>query len=119
MGATPISARRSGPILAVLSGAVSNSDARSLLGKINYDADVIWNQNTYFTRRDNAANLIVGVIMLAGIICGIAVVAGIAFGGFRILMKRLFPDKVFDRPEQMEIIALHLSDPVRKQGDSA
>jgi hypothetical protein len=57
--------------------------------------------------------------MLAGIICGIAVVAGIAFGGFRILMKRLFPDKVFDRPEQMEIIALHLSDPVRKQGDSA
>jgi hypothetical protein len=46
-------------------------------------------------------------------------VAGIAFGGFRILMKRLFPDKIFDRPEQMEIIALHLSDPVRKQGDSA
>jgi hypothetical protein len=116
---TPISARRTGPILAVLSGAVSNRDARSLLGQINYDADVIWNQNTYFTRRDNAANLIVGVIMLAGIICGIAVVAGIAFGGFRILMKRLFPDKVFDRPEQMEIIALHLSDPVRKQGDSA
>ena len=119
LGTTPISARRTGPILAVLSGAVSNSDAKSLLGQINYDADVIWNQNTYFTRRDNVANLIVGVIMLAAIICGIAVVAGIAFGGFRILMKRLFPDKVFDRPEQMEIIALHLSDPVRKQGDSA
>jgi uncharacterized protein DUF6599 len=118
LGTTPISARRTGPILAVLSGAVSNSDARSLLGKINYEADVTWNQNTYFTRRDNVANLIVGVIMLAAIICGIAVVAGIAFGGFRILMKRLFPDKVFDRPEQMEIIALHLSDPIRKPGDS-
>lgn len=118
LGTTPISARRSGPILAVLSGAVSNSDAKSLLGQINYDADVIWNQNTYFTRRDNVANLIVGVIMLAAIICGIAVVAGIAFGGFRLLMKRLFPDKVFDRPEQMEIIALHLSDPARKQSDS-
>jgi len=119
LGTTPISARRTGPILAVLSGSVSNSDAKSLLGKINYDADVIWNQNTYFTRRDNVANLIVGVIMLAAIICGIAVVVGIAFGGFRILIKRLFPDKVFDRPEQMEIIALHLSDPVQKQGDSA
>ena len=115
----PISARRSGPILAVLSGAVSNSDAKVLLGKINYDADVTWNQNTYFTRRDNVANLIVGVIMLATILCGVAVVVGIAFGGFRILMKRFFPDKVFDRPEQMEIIALHLSDPVQKQGDSA
>jgi predicted membrane protein len=103
----------------VLSGAVSNSDAKGLLDKINYDADVTWNQNTYFTRRDNVANLIVGVIMLAAIICGIAVVAGIAFGGFRVLMKRIFPDKVFDRPDQVEIIALHLSDPVRKPGDSA
>jgi hypothetical protein len=114
-----ISVRRTGPILAVLSGAVSAGDAKALLAQINYDADVTWNENTYFTRRDNVANLIVGVIMLSAIICGIALVAGVAFGGFRILIKKLFPDKVFDRPEQMEIIALHLSDPVRKPGDSA
>jgi hypothetical protein len=119
LGTTQVNARRSGPILAILTGNVSSGDARSLLGKINYDADVTWNQNTYFTRRDNVANLIVGVIMLAAIICGIAVVAGIAFGGARVLLKRLFPDKVFDRPEQTEIIALHLSDPARKPGDSA
>jgi len=118
LGNSQISARRTGPILAILSGAVSNSDAKSFLGQINYDADVTWNQNTYFTRRDNVANLIVGVIILAAIICGMAVVVGLAFGGFRVLMKRLFPDKVFDRPEQAEIIALHLSDPVRKPGDS-
>jgi uncharacterized protein DUF6599 len=119
LGNSQISARRTGPILAILSGAVSNADAKSFLGQINYDADVTWNQNTYFTRRDNVANLIVGVIILAAIICGMAVVVGLAFGGFRVLMKRLFPDKVFDRPEQAEIIALHLSDPVRKPGDSA
>jgi Family of unknown function (DUF6599) len=119
LGNSQISARRTGPILAIVSGAVSNGDAKSFLGQINYDADVTWNQNTYFTRRDNVANLIVGVIILAAIICGMAVVVGLAFGGFRVLMKRLFPDKVFDRPEQVEIIALHLSDPVRKPGDSA
>jgi hypothetical protein len=119
LGNSQISARRTGPILAILSGAVSNGDAKSFLGQINYDADVTWNQNTYFTRRDNVANLIVGVIILAAIICGMAVVVGLAFGGFRVLMKRLFPDKVFDRPEQVEIIALHLSDPVQKPGDSA
>jgi uncharacterized protein DUF6599 len=119
LGNSQISARRTGPILAILSGAVSNGDAKSFLGQINYDADVTWNQNTYFTRRDNVANLIVGVIILAAIICGMAVVVGLAFGGFRVLMKRLFPDKVFDRPDQVEIIALHLSDPVRKPGDSA
>jgi hypothetical protein len=85
---------------------------------INYDADVTWNQNTYFTRRDNVANLIVGVIILAGIILGMSIVAGIAFGGFRVAIKRFFPDKVFDRPEQMEIIALHLTDPGEKSRES-
>ena len=119
LGNVEINVRRTGPILAVLSGPVSSGDVKSLLAQINYDADVTWNENTYFTRRDNVANLIVGVIMLSAIICGIALVAGVAFGGFRLLIKRLFPDKVFDRPEQMEIIALHLSDPARKPGDSA
>ena len=67
---------------------------------------------------DNVANLIVGVIILAGIILGMSIVAGIAFGGFRVAIKRFFPDKVFDRPEQMEIIALHLTDPGEKSRES-
>ena len=119
LGTTPVAIRRSGPIVALLLGAVSQGDAKSFLNQINYDADITWNQNTYVSPRDNVGNLIVGVIMLAAVLCGIAVVAGVAFGGFRILIKRMFPDKVFDRPEQMEIIALHLSDPVKKPGDSA
>ena len=119
LGSAPLSARRTGPIIAILTGAVSSGDAKSFLDRINYDASITWNENTYVSPRDNVGNLIVGVIMLAAVLCGIAVVAGVAFGGFRILMKRLFPDKIFDRPEQMEIIALHLSDPVKKPGESA
>jgi len=110
--------RRTGPILAIVAGAASSSDAKSLLASVNYDADVTWNQNTYSSRRDNPAHLIVEVIVLAGIVCGLSVVAGIAFGGFRLAVKRFFPNKVFDRPEQMEIIALHLSDRSQKQSDS-
>jgi len=41
--------------------------------------------------------------------CGIAIVLGIAFGGVRVLTKRFFPGKVFDRPEDMEILQLGLS----------
>ena len=110
--------RRTGPILAIAAGAASSSDAKSLLASVNYDADVTWNQNTYSSRRDNPAHLIVEVIVLAGIVCGLSVVAGLAFGGFRLAVKRFFPNKVFDRPEQMEIIALHLSDRTQKQSDS-
>ncbi|PYV49881.1 MAG: hypothetical protein DMG92_09630 [Acidobacteria bacterium] len=102
--------RRTGPILVLASGQISEGDAKSLASAVNYDADVTWNENTYFTRRDNAANLIVGVIILAAIVCGLSIVAGIAFGGLRVVMKRLFPGRVFDRPEQMEFISLHLSD---------
>lgn len=119
LGNVPMGTRRTGPILVLVSGALSSNDAKALLSSVNYDADVTWNENTHFTRRDNVANLIVGVILLAAIIGGLSIVAGVAFGGFRLAIKRMFPDKVFDRPEQMEIIALHLSDPVRDPRDSA
>jgi hypothetical protein len=39
----------------------------------------------------------------------------VAFGGIRILMKRWYPDKVFDRPEQMEFISLRLTETVVKR----
>jgi hypothetical protein len=111
LGDAQISMRRTGPIVVLVKGAgISSADAKSLLGAVNYDADVTWNENTYATRRDNVANLIVGIIILAAIIGGMSIVAGLAFGGFRLAIKRVFPNKVFDRPEQMEIIALHLSD---------
>ena len=118
LGDKQIVTRRTGPILAILRGSVSAGDAKTFLSSINYDADVTWNQNTYATRRDNVANLIVGVILLAAIIGGMSIVAGVAFGGFRLAIKRMFPNKVFDRPEQMEIIALHLSDRGGESPDS-
>jgi hypothetical protein len=38
-----------------------------------------------------------------------AVVLGIAFGGVRVVTKRFFPGKVFDRANQMEVLQLGLS----------
>lgn len=102
--------KRSGPLVALVSGQVSNSDARSLLDQVNYDADVTWNQNTFFSKRDNLGNLLVGVILLVAILMGFALVAGLLFGGFRLLMKRLFPDRLFDRSKDVEIISLKLGD---------
>ncbi|MBV9181319.1 MAG: hypothetical protein JO356_08400 [Acidobacteria bacterium] len=119
LGAETVSLRRTGPILVLARGALSPGDAKSLVSSVNYDADVTWNENTHFTRRDNVANLIVAIIILAAIIGGLSIVAGIAFGGFRVAVKRLFPDKVFDRPDQVEIIALHLSDSIQEPRDSA
>jgi hypothetical protein len=108
--ATPYFDKRTGPIVAVAAGPLSQSDAQHLLSEVNYEADVTWNQNTYFTKKDNIANLLVNVIVLCGIIGGFAIVAGIAFGGFRVLLRRLLPERVQKEHEEMEFISLHLSD---------
>jgi hypothetical protein len=104
---------RTGPIIVIAAGPLSKSEARSLMSSISYEADVTWNENTYVTKKDNLANLLFNVIVLCGIVVGLAVVAGIAFGGLRVIVKRIFPDSVFDRREAMEIISLHLEDAPR------
>src|ERR1700722_14040131 len=107
---TPIFDKRTGPILVIAAGPLSKAEDKSLLASVNYDANVTWNENTYFTKRDNLANLLVNVIILCFIIIGFALVAGVAFGGIRILAKRMFPERVFDRTENREFISLHLSE---------
>jgi len=107
--AGPLFAKRTGPIVVVAAGPLSQSEAKSLLASVNYDADVTWNENTYATKKDNLANLLVNVIILCFIIIGLALVAGVAFGGIRILAKRFFPDRVFDRSRDVEFISLHLT----------
>ena len=102
--------KRTGPIVVVAEGPLSVSEAKSLLASVNYDADVTWNENTFFSKKDNLANLLVNVIILCFIIIGFALVVGIAFGGVRILAKRIFPERVFDRPQDVEFISLHLSE---------
>lgn len=102
-------AKRTGPIVALVGGKASPAEAKSLLDQVNYDADVTWSQKVY-NPKDNIGNLIIGVFTLIGVLLLFTVVIGISFGGLRILTKRLFPDRVFDRPQDVEIIQLHLRD---------
>ena len=106
--AGPFYFRRSGPLLAVVSGPVEESEARLLLDSVVYDANVTWNQATRPNPRDNLGNVIVTIFTLIGLILAVALILGIAFGGIRVLAKKYFPDRFFDRPEDVEIIQLHL-----------
>ncbi len=103
-------ARRSGPLVDVVTGAIGSSEAHDLLNSVNYEAEVTWNEATSLSKRDNIGNLILAVFTLIGIILLVSLIFGVFFGGIRILAKRLFPDKVFDRPEAIEIIQLHLGE---------
>lgn len=114
----PFYDKRSGPLLAIVAGPLSQNEARSLLSSVSYDADVTWNQNTFFDKKNNIGNLLVNVILLCGILVGLMLVAGLAFGGLRVAIRSLLPGRVIDRPEQVEFISLHLQEGDQGRGDS-
>jgi hypothetical protein len=102
--------KRTGPIIAIASGPIADNDAKALLRVVNYEASVTWSQAKGEDDVHDLYLLVLNVVIICVVIGGLAVVAGVAFGGFRILMKRWFPDRIFDRPEQMEFISLHLAE---------
>jgi hypothetical protein len=106
----PFFDKRTGPIIAIATGPVSDSDAKSLLNMVNYEASVTWNTASESGQVHDLYMLVLNIVILCAILAGFAIVAGVAFGGIRILMKRWYPDKVFDRPEHMEFISLHLTE---------
>jgi hypothetical protein len=112
-----IFARRTGPIVVVVSGALSQSEAKSLLASVNYEADVTWNENTYFDKRNNIGNLVWNALVLCGILMAFALVIGIAFGGLRVLVQRIIPERVFHREQQMDFISLQLGEKPSQAGD--
>lgn len=106
----PFFDKRTGPIVAIAAGPLSQSDAQTLLGAVNYDATVTWNENTYFDKKNNIANLLVNIIILCIIVGALSLAAGVAFGGARVLLRRFFPGPVFGRADQTEFISLHLEE---------
>jgi len=106
----PFFDKRTGPIVAIAAGQLSQSDAQTLLGAVNYDASVTWNENTYFDKKNNIANLLVNIILLCIIVGAISLAAGVAFGGARVLLRRYFPGRAFGSADQTEFISLDLAE---------
>ena len=104
----PFFDKRTGPIVAIAAGPLSQGDAQTLLGAVNWDVSVTWNENTYFDKKNNIANLLVNIILLCILVGAISLAAGVAFGGARVLLRRYFPGRVFGRADQTEFISLDL-----------
>ena len=102
--------KRSGPLVALVKGKISEGDAKSLLGRVNYEAEVTWNENAGNSKRDNIGNLVIAACILAGIIFLISVVTGSLFGFGRVVMERFFPKQWSAHERKAEFIKLHLKD---------
>jgi hypothetical protein len=103
-----IYARRSGPLVAIVSGNISAGDARSLLESVNYVAQVTWNERSPVTT-GQIKQLIVNSFILIGAIILIFIVLGGFFGGARVLLRKLSRGR-FQAPEERDFIRLNLRD---------
>jgi hypothetical protein len=103
-------AKRTGPLVAIVKGNISQGDANSLLGRVNYDAEVTWNENTGLGKRDNIGNLVIAASILSAIIFLISAGTGALFGFGRVILQRVFPDRFRSQTDEAAFIKLNLKD---------
>jgi hypothetical protein len=101
-------AKRSGPILVTVRGQLGTDEVVTAINAVNYEADVTWNEATGLEKRNNIGGLVYAAILLAIIIFGFAVIGGLVFGGFRILLRKIFPNRFADPTEDREFIRLNI-----------
>jgi hypothetical protein len=109
-------ARRELTMVGLVAGAHSQAEADTLLGEVHSAIHVTWNEPGASFTEPGIGPIVVGIIVGTGVICLFAVIAGVAFGGVRLLVKRLLPGKVFDRDSQLQVLQLGLgSKPIQVQ----
>jgi len=105
---TPLFAKRDMTLVAIVSGATSEKEANSILDQIASNAEITRTEPTFQFKEPSITMMIVGAIMGTGVICLFTIIAGLAFGGVRLVVKRA-TNKVFDRPDQVQVLQLGLS----------
>lgn len=109
-GAEPNGAlERKGSLLSLVIAPSSRAYAAKLRQAINYETQVTWNEPSTTATDPPIMSTLVKIFVGTGVFMLFALVLGVAFGGVRVLTKKFFPGKVFDRPEQMEVLQLGLS----------
>jgi hypothetical protein len=81
-----------------------------LLREINFGHYVTSNEGKFKATELSMPVYIVGAFVGAGAIMLLSIFSGLGFALVRIVVKKFFPDKVFDRRKTMEVIQLGLSD---------
>ncbi len=102
-------AKRSLTLVAIVSGARSQTEADTLLDQVHSGTVLTWNEPTFQFKEPSIEVMVVGAFVGSGAICGFTLVASLAFGGFRLFIKRLMPGKIFDRGAQLQVLQLGLS----------
>ena len=103
---TVLFGKRSSSLIAVVVGAPSREAANNLLDQVQYESQVTWNEPKHTLTDPTIGSIVVGAFLGTGVIMLLALAVGLGFGGFRAVLRIFFPNKIFDREKQIEILQL-------------
>ena len=103
------SIERKASLLSIVLKPSSVEYGNTLRRAVNYETEVTWNEPRQTVTDPPLLSTIAKIFIATFVFMVVAVVLGAAFGGVRVLTKIFFPGKVFDRPEQMDVLQLGLS----------
>ncbi len=109
VGQNVLFGKRVSSYIAVVAGAPNRKAANRVLDQVGYESNVTWDEPKQTFTEPGFNSMIVEAFLGTGAIMFFAVVAGIGFGGIRILAKIFFPNKIFDREKQIEILQLGIT----------
>jgi hypothetical protein len=81
--------KRAGPLVAVIIEPPDLDLAERLLAQVKYEANLTWSTKVPVNEVRGFARTLLNIFVLAGIVLGMCLVAGIAFGGYRILARKM------------------------------
>ncbi len=108
--------RRSGPIVALVTGDFTKAQAARLAESVKYEAQITWNKPEGYMDQftiTRTSNVMVQIIILVITVVLAALVLGVVFGGGRALIRRA-RGKPISSMEDLEIIRLDLRGPAPK-----
>jgi len=103
--------KREGPLVVLVLGSKSAEMATTLLDKVSYVSTVSWDPKA---QPLSVSQMMLNIFTYIGIMLALTLAAGLVFGFLRIILKRMFPNRIFDRSEDTEIIRLNLPNPDRR-----
>jgi Family of unknown function (DUF6599) len=114
--ALPAAAKRAGvtverkaSMLSIVFATNSAYYAQAIRNEVNYETQVTWNEPSQTYTDPPLVYVMFKIFVFTTFFLIGATVIGIFFGGLRILVKHWLPGKVFDRPQDIEVLQLGLS----------
>jgi hypothetical protein len=81
--------KRAGPLVAITIDPPDLDSAERLLAQVKYETNLTWSTKVPVNEVKGFARTLLNIFVLAGIILGMCLVAGVAFGGFKILARKM------------------------------